>query len=215
MPRRRPRFSDLERQFREAGGVAAPNSRLEGYIKFKKGESRIKVTQKLTAAERKRYAFGILPFALTPGQNITDADRYAAPITAFSNAGRKAVNLSDNRLGYENVVGGTTRDDNFYAALIRVFVATSTTLSTPKSAVTGKDYNRIPGKTYSAPFGRTITSVTDKKTGVDESTLDAVDELDVRDSLAVFVKAQTNVRSVSFEPEVFKVGSPDLISPPA
>lgn len=213
MPRRRQRFSDLERQFRESGGVASPDSRLGGYIKFKKGEVKIKVESKLTGAQRKRYGFAILPFGVTPSDPVVAADRYAAPITAYSNSARTELGLTNSKCGFENVEAATKQDDNFYPAVIRVFVK-SGGVSTPKSAVTGKEYNRVNGKTYSVPFGRDITSTVDKKTGTAETTVNEVDEEDKKASLATAVKAaNNNVGSISFLPEEFKIGKPDLASP--
>lgn len=214
MPRRRQRFADLERQFRESGGTAAPGSRLAGYIDFKKGVNRIEVKQKLTAAQRRRYGFAILPFGVTPED--TTPTRYAAAITAYSNAGRTALTLSDAKLGYATIDSATEQSENFYPALLRVFVKSSDTKANPTSGVTQKKYSRTPGSSFSFPFGRTITSVTDSKTGVTESTIDKVDAEDVRKSLSTFLKSNAttnNVTSVSFEPEVFKVGKPDLASP--
>jgi hypothetical protein len=211
MPRRRRRFSDLEKQFRESGGTAAPGSKLAGYIEFKKGERTITVEKVLTSTQRKRYGFGILPFGVTPAD--TTPKRYAAPITAYSNTGRTSLNLSNARLGYENIDADTEQSENFYPALLRVFVRSSDTKTNPTSGVTGKKYKRLPGSTYGIPFGRTITSVTDQESGTTESTIDKVDEEDVKSSLMTFVRVQTNVSSVSYEPEVFRVGKPDLISP--
>jgi len=212
MPRRRSRFSDLERLYRESGGVAAAGSKLAGYIEFKQGRSHIKVEQKLTAEQRKRVGYAILPFSLSVPATPNADDRYAAPITNYSNTGRRSLNLSDRDCGYENIVAATTQADNFYPALIRCFVASSTTAATPISAVTKHEYNRIPGRSYSIPFGRTMSSVTDAKTGAAESTLDDVDQEDVRGSLTLQAKAG-GAKSVSFEPEVFKTGKADLASP--
>jgi hypothetical protein len=213
MPRRRQRFSDLERQFRESGGVAAPGSRLAGYIAFKKGESKIKVENKITAEKRKRYGFAVIPFGLNP--DATTPTRYAAGLTGHSNDGRKALDVSDNKVGYENIDASTIQSENYYPALLRVFVKSSNTKTTPISAVTKKEYSRTPGTTYSFPFGRTITGVLDATTGAVKTTIDSVDAEDVRKSLATFVKTKGNVASVSYEPEVFKVGKQDLVSPTA
>lgn len=219
MPRRRNRFAQLEKQFRESGGTAAPGSRLAGYIDFKKGINKIEVKVKLTAAQRKRFGFGILPFGLSVPASPTDADRYAAPITAYSNAIRVDLSLSDNECGYANIVSATRQADNFYPALMRVFVATpNAAKTTPISGVTKKEYTRTPGKSASIPFGRTVTSTADARTGATETVLDAVDQEDVRLSLALQAKAGSGTNkatSVSFEPEVFRRGKPDLEPPPA
>jgi hypothetical protein len=213
MPRRRQRFSDLERQFRESGGIAAPGSRLAGYIAFKKGESKIEVKKKLTGAERKRYGFAVIPFGLNP--DATTPKRYAASLTSYSNVGRTALGVTDNKAGYENITASTIQSENYYPALLRVFVKSSDTKTTPVSAVTQKEYSRTAGSTYSFPFGRTTTDVVDTTTGTAKATLDSVDAEDVRKSLATFVKGKPNVASISYEPEVFKVGKQDLVSPPA
>lgn len=216
MPRRRQRFSDLERQFKESGGTAAPGSRLAGYIDFKKGINKIDVSVVLTAAQRKRVGYGILPFNLTPGASPTDADRYAAAITQYSNTGRTNVGLTSNKCGYNNIVPATQQERDFYPALLKVFVATSNTTTSPISGITKKEYTRTPGRTYAIPFGRTITDVVDAKTGVAETTLDAVDQEDVRKSLASQAADVTNTetaRSVSYEPELFRPGRKPLKSP--
>ena len=212
MPRRRQRFSDLERQFRESGGVAAPGSRLAGYIAFKKGENQIEISKKLTAAERKRYGFAVIPFGVSPSG--TTPKRYAAPITVYSNTQRTALGLTNAKLGYADIDAGTEQAENFYPALLRVFVKSSDVKTSAKSAVTQKKYSRTPGATYSFPFGRTTSGVEDAQTGTADATLAEVDEEDVRKSLSAFVRTKTNVASVSYEPEVFKVGKQDLASPP-
>jgi len=213
MPRRRPRFSALERQFRESGGVAAPGSRLAGYIDFKKGINKIKVEKTLTAAQRKRFGYAIIPFGKTP--DSTTPKRYAAAITGYSQTARAGLNLTDGRLGYERIDAGTVQDDNFYPALIRVFVKSADTKTPKVSDITKESYKRLPGSSYSFPFGRTITGTDDSTTGTSESTIDTVDAEDVRKSLSTFIRGQQNVTSVSYEPEVFKVGKQDLVSPPS
>ncbi|MBW4568042.1 MAG: hypothetical protein KME31_08465 [Tolypothrix carrinoi HA7290-LM1] len=214
MPRRRQRFSDLERQFRESGGVAAPGSRLAGYIDFKKGTNKIEVNKKLTAAERKRYGFAILPFGVTP--EATTPKRYAAAITAYSNASRSTLDLDNNKLGYENIDAGTEQAGNFYPALLRVFVKSGTIDESKKSGVTQKNYRRIGGTTYSYPFGRTTTGVSDAETGTAETAVTNVDEEDVRKALTTYLKglgAEKKVGSVSYDPEVFRSKSQPLASP--
>lgn len=204
MPRRRQRFSDLERQFRESGGTAAPGSRLAGYIAFKRGESQIKIEKKLTAEQRKRFGFGILPFNKPVTATPTPEDRIAAAITAYSNAGRASVGLSDTECGYANIVEATQQVPNFYPAILRVFVPSSTTPLSPISAVTKKEYNRIPGSSYGIPFGRLAAAA-------------ATDTEDVRRA-ALATKAKTGggtakASSVSYEPEIFKPGRSSLASP--
>ncbi|MBW4480842.1 MAG: hypothetical protein KME54_29415 [Tolypothrix brevis GSE-NOS-MK-07-07A] len=214
MPRRRQRFSDLEKQFKESGGVAAPGSRLAGYIAFKKGENKIEVKKKLTAAERKRYGFAILPFGVTP--EASTPKRYAASITAYSNASRAGLGVTNNMLGYEDIDASTEQAGNFYPALIKVFIKSGTINDNQISGVTQKKYRRIEGATYTYPFGRTTTDVTDAVTGATESTVNEVDAQDVRNTLVTFLAglpAEKKVGSISYEPEVFRTGSKALASP--
>ncbi|RAM49474.1 MAG: hypothetical protein C6Y22_22225 [Hapalosiphonaceae cyanobacterium JJU2] len=211
MSRRQRRFSALERAYKLSGGSAAPDSRLAGYIEFKKGNKKIKVEKKLTAAERKRVAYAILPFGLSAPSSPTDADRYRIAITNYSNSARTGVlTLANNKVGYAVINAANVQDPNFYPAALRVFVKSSDTKTTPVSGVTGKEYSRTPGATYTIPFGRTVTDVTNKKDGTAESTVDDADQLDVRDSLATAVKSKAGVLSVSFLPEEFKSPQADL-----
>lgn len=204
MPRRRQRFSDLEKQFRESGGVAAPGSKLAGYIEFKAGRSKIDVNVRLTAAQRKRFGFGVIPFNLPVAATPV---RVAAPITAYSNDGRTDLGLTDADLGYANIDANTAQLENFYPALLRCFVPTAgATPLTPISAITKKEYRRIPGRSYSIPFGRaggtpaTDTEETRKAALITEAKAGA---------------GTNKATGVSYEPEVFKVGKPDLASPTA
>lgn len=211
MPRRRPRFAALEKQFRENGGVAQPGSRLAGYIDFKKGINKIEVTKILTSAQRKRYGFGILPFGLSPA--ATTPKRYAAPITQYSYDKIASVGFSAAKLGYEDIDSATEQSENFYPALLRVFIKDGAN-TTPISGVTKKEYTRTNGATYSFPFGRTITA-DDAVTGVATAALGDADAEDVKKTLATIARARPGVTSVSYEPEVFKVGKQDLASPVA
>lgn len=212
MPRRRSRFNDLERQFRENGGVAAPGSRLAGYIDFKRGVNKIEVKNKIPAADRKRYAYAVLPFNLRTAAVPTIADRHQAPITQHSNNGRRLLQLSDAQCGYENMDPQVNRGRNFYPAIIRPVVlntaATDTNLS-PISGVTRKEYKRsFIGKSFGIPFGRTIA-------GTDGATIANVGEEEVKQALAAAVKGvvAANVKAISFLPEEFKSPEQDLVSP--
>lgn len=209
MPRRRQRFSDLEKQFRDSGGIASPGSRLAGYIEFKAGRSSIDVTAVLTAAQRKRVGYALLPFGLAVPATPAATDRYEAPITAYSNAIRTDLGLSNNECGYDVTTAATERGDSYYPALIRCFVPSGVN-TTPISGVTGKEYNRKGGKSAGIPFGRTLTDVISLTTGVAPTGLDQVDQEDVKASLASKAKLSTGTSrasSVSFVPEEFKPGS--------
>ncbi len=214
MPRRKQRFSDLERQFRDAGGVAAPGTRLAGYIDFKNGKNKIEVKNKVPAADRKRFGYAILPFGKRARTDAAVQDRYIAPITQYSNNGRRLLQLSDAQCGYDNIDPVNQKGKNFYPAIIRPVIVNTTptdTDATPLSGVTKKNYNRpFVGKSFGIPFGRTIT-------GIDGATLVNVSEDEVKDALTVAIKgvAAANVRSVSYLPEEFKSPEQELTSPAA
>lgn len=219
--RRRNRFSRLEQQFRDSGGVAEPGSKLAGYIDFKKGVNKVEQREgrKLTAEQRQRYGYGILPFGVSVPATPTDDDRYAAPITAYSNQYRREAGLSDAELGYADLVAATQQNDIFFPALCKFFINFGTPLS-PISGITKKEYKRKDGRSVTVPFGRTVTGTTDAGTGTAEATVDDVDYEDMRGKLIALLKRKqvgggTNIiTSVTFEPEVWKVGRPDLVAPP-
>jgi len=216
MPRRKQRFSQLEKQFRDSGGTAAAGSRLEGYINFKKGVNKIEIKNKLTAADRKRYAFAVLPFGRSSGAAVTPSDRYLAPITAYSNAGRTALGLSKNQCGYEDVTAATVRGNFFYPAVIcpSVINTAATGSATPISGITKKDYKRVYTKSYGIPFGRTITGVVSLADGSAPADQSAVCEEDVKLALTTALNAlNPRPRSISYLPEEFKSPTADLVSP--
>lgn len=204
MPRRRSRFSDLEKQFRQAGGVAAPGSPLAKYIDFKSGKTKIarRKDTKLTAGQRKRYGISLLPFNLDVPDPVTQGSRYIASITGWSQAGRVALGLSDAELGYaKQTVGGVTAqtEDAYYPALLRPSVSTGKTADPTVSSITGNKYSYVEANAYSIPFGRTAAG------GAADS------EQERRDILTGKAKtAATPPRSVGYEPEVFR-GSRGLL----
>lgn len=209
MPRRRNRFADLERQLRAAGGVAAPGSRLGNFADFKAGKRKIKVTQKLTATERQRVAFAAYPFNFGVPATPTAADRYQVTVTRYSLGLIKNGGVTQNDLGWDTRGTSTTIEPQYYPSLIKAFFPNSATggALTPTSAITGDEYRRIPGKSCSAPFGRTVTAK-DAKDGTTTATLNASEEEDVRKHLTATLKGDANdstvALSVSYEPEVFR-----------
>lgn len=214
MPRRRSRFNDLEQQFRESGGVAAPGSRLAGYIDFKKGINKIDVKNKIPAADRKRFGYAILPFGLRTAQEALVTDRYIVPITQHSNNGRRTLQLSDAQCGYQDVDPANQKGRNFYPAIIRPVVINASPVDgnlSPLSGVTKKEYKRpFIGKSYGIPFGRTVT-------GTDGATLVSVGEEQVKRALIDAITGLTvaNVKAISYLPEEFKSPEEELASPPA
>lgn len=201
MPRYRSRFSDLERQFRESGGVAAPGSRLAKYIDYKSGKTKIerRKTTKLTAVQRRRYGISLLPFNLDAPAAPTQADRYITSITRFSLDGAKSLGLTDAMTGHgKQVVGDVSAkaSDAYYPAIIRPSVRTggaNATPTTPKSSITGREYSYYESSSYGIPFGR--------RTPADS-------EEERRFVLAAEAKGTANdtvsAASVGYEPEVFR-----------
>jgi hypothetical protein len=199
--RHRGRFSDLERQFRESGGVAAPGSRLANYIEYKSGKKKIerRKTTKLDAAERKRYGVSLLPFNLDPPATITQDHRYVASISGFSNAGRKALGITDADAGYGKIVvaGASAKTEaTYYPALIKAVVRTGAAAKTPNSSITGTKYTYYESSAYSIPFGRTnagnaADSEEDRRMALTENAKGTAGD----------TKAAA---SVGYEPEVFR-----------
>ncbi|MGB3761268.1 MAG: hypothetical protein WBA07_33655 [Rivularia sp. (in: cyanobacteria)] len=202
MPRRRSRFKRLDADYRATrGNIPAENVELTNYIEWRKGNRKITVSKTLTDAERKRFGFKILPFNVEIGATPLTTEYYAAPITAYSNAGRITLGLSNTELGYAVIDGNTVQNDNFYPALLRVFKKDSatSTAATKTSDITGNSYKRHAGNSYSIPFGRSLDS--DK-----DGSLASSGENDTKNALITLLKAQATVGSISYDPEVFRSG---------
>lgn len=80
-----------------------------------------------------------------------------------------------------------SQGDGFYPALARIKMVGATAIPTTETSgilgsVFGK-YKSIKGRSGSIPFGRTLTSVIDTKTGAAETSLADVDEEDVTTDL--------------------------------
>lgn len=201
MPRNRSRFADLERQFRESGGVAAPGSRLAAYIEYKSGKT--KATRRkpaLTAAQRKRFGVSLVPFNKEQGAAVDQTERYVSSITSYSLNGAKSLGLNTGTdLGYENqVVGGKSAitGGGYYPAILRPFVpAAGVAPTTPLSGITKKEYKYQSGSSYGIPFGkRTANADTDC-------------EEDRRVALSATVRTGGTggaATSVGYEPEVWR-----------
>lgn len=206
MARRKRRFSRLNEMYRAARGEvenAAPE--LKNYGDFLKGVRKIKQTQVVSSADRRRYGVAIVPFNVYISGTPDATDRLIASITKYSNDGRKstAVGLSDADLGYESIDESTGDNPAFYPALIRFFVKTSagTAPGSKVSDITGTPYTRFAGKSFSVPFGRT------------SDTTQAEEE--VRKSIVVKLRASASVTGISYEPELFRTSRPVLSNPPA
>lgn len=188
MPRRKRRFSFLERALKAAGGTATAG-RLKNYADFKAGINKANVGTIPTAA-RKRVGYGILPFGLDSPATPTAANFYKIAISEFSNNWRVGK-LSNADLGYDTTnYANATSDDGFYPAVAKMFVPTSETAVSVISGITKDPYKRLPGSTYSIPFGSHVTD--DARSS----------EFEQRNAIAEAVTgAPVNARSISFLPE--------------
>lgn len=207
MPRRRQRFSQLERELRASGYAPPAGSRAAAYLDFKKGVNKIDVKNAATSAERARKGVALLPFGMLPPDAVTAAHRYVASITALSNTGRLGFGLSNNDLGYEALAAGNKNPGNFYPPLLKVFNRTSMNTTSPTSGILKKEYNRYPGRNYSIPFGRSAT------VGGGGFTIKTIGEEDAKSALIdQIVTAERPLVLVSYEPELFTSPKKDLAS---
>lgn len=200
MPRRRRRFSDLDRALRNLNGAEpAAGSREFHYLQFKKGADgyRIKISAaaKLTPAQRVPIGAAILPFNIPVPGTVDDADRYVVALTTRANTNRKDLGLTNLELGYANIVDGVTNeDDKFYPAVLQLYVQTGTTATNSISAVTKATYPRKPGRSDGVPFGRTTATAAADTEELRRKTL----SIAARNATGT-VKA----KSVSYMPEQF------------
>lgn len=200
MARKRQRFSRLKAALKLAGGGAAAGSALANFKDFQEGRRKIEIQNKVPADKRGRRGVAILPFNIAAPANPGAGDRYRTTITIYSNEGRGTLSLSNAELGYDALEAGNQSTEDFYAARLIVFVPTSGE-STPTSAVTGKEYKRKNGKSYTIPFGR----ATDSAASAEETR-----------RIVLAGKAKTGgtskATSVSYEPEYFGNARQDIIS---
>ncbi len=203
MARKRTRFARLKRALKLAGGVAKPGSELDNFIKFENGDEthKIKVTNKVPAAKRKRVGIALYPFNITPGATPGAADRYRATITIYSNEGRANVGLTDANLGYFALNKTNNAGDNYFPAQLIIFVPGEGE-SEETSAITKKKYKRKNGKSYTIPFGRAASAITEgeetRRTFLAQEAKKGVGS----------IKAS----SVSYNPEEFSNAKQDLES---
>lgn len=202
MPRYKQRFSDLEKQLRNNGNVATPGTILGNYADFKAGKRKAErrkvasATEK--AAKRNRLGISLAPFNLdfVAGQ----ANRYIASITEWSNTIRVTLTLSDPDLGYGRQVVTNVpakNDEAFYPALIKPSIPVAGVApSTPKSGITGLEYNYVPCNAYSIPYGRIDAGSSEQ-------------ELRLIHADAISTAAPTT-RSIGYDPEIFRGGKPAL-----
>lgn len=206
MPRKRSRYGRLLRELKTTGGNPTAGTELDNFLKYLTGVNKLQIINKPNPDELKRYNVAIHPFAIE-GDDATANGRYKVGITAYSYAGISASGLSNNDLGIFFIEGGEEENNDFYPALIKPsFKASGYTGNANKvSAVTGNEYNYVPTRTFSIPFGRT-TQAEDAKDGTATNNITASDELDVMRHLKTTIQAGTasaSLKSISYEPEFF------------
>lgn len=206
MPRRKNRFSQLERELKATGYAPAPDTRAFQYLQFKKGINTIDMKNVPTSAERVRKGVALLPFNMTVPATPTPANRYICPITVLSNTGRTTFNLSDADLGYEALASANRRVDNFYPAVLRAFNKSANAPTSPTSGILKKEYKRYGGRSYSIPFGRSGTLL-----GGGFTVQNATEE-ESRNELVEQIKVVNPRATVSYEPELFTSPKADLAS---
>lgn len=212
MARRRQRFARLMRTLRDNGGEVSGDSRLAKFKRYLQGETKANSYNPLPSSQRKRYSIAVIPFGVTPPGGISSSTgdgKYLTVITNYSYGGMVTrCNLNDAKVGIHKIVGGEEDDENFYPALFKpTFLRGSDAVLNKTSGITGDSYKYRAARAFSIPFGRTVTSVEDAKTGASETVLDNVDEKDVYNSLANQVRGDstaTGLISISYEPELMK-----------
>ena len=217
MPRRRSRYARLLEDLRKEGGSApSPGEGDEGrtynFYKFLLGASTNKITQtnKMPNGGRKRWKIGLYPFAVTP--QTTDAtSRYIGYISSYSLKGLKdRVVATEADFGHNPSDEGGEINDAYYPALLKVSYSKSGALEIPNkvSAITKETYKYVPKRTFSIPFGRSTTNTEDAQTGITETQISNVDELDALKSLTEKVKNTNEAANipltVAYDPELFK-----------
>lgn len=195
--RHRSRFSNLEAQFRAAGGIAAPGSALAKYVDYKSGKTKVdRRKAALTAAQKTRFGIGVVPFNIAPTAPLDNTDRYLTSVTAYSSAGATALGLSPTELGWEAgeaVTAAAQNNTSYFPALIKPAVKGTVEDKTATSKITGNKYYYKEHNSYGLPFGRTTTGfATDTEEGR-------------RKVLSSKARAgTTKATSVGYEPEVWR-----------
>lgn len=204
MPRRKEQFSFLKRAYKAAGAASSSDlkvgSVLHEFAKYQEGVNK-KDAGVIPPTARKRVGYGILPFGVAKPTTPAGKDFYVANISVFSNDWRKGKGLSNADLGYENdgtKAKGFQRPGNFYPAVAKIFVPSGAAVP-DVSGITKRTYKKIPGSSYSIPFGIHLTDAT---LNSEKAQMDAI-ETTVKDEAI-------GAKSVSFEPERFTSPSKDV-----
>ncbi|MGB3513093.1 MAG: hypothetical protein WBA93_28540 [Microcoleaceae cyanobacterium] len=156
---------------------------------YLKGNRTHTVARKLPAEKLERRGGGVIPFGYSERATLEASRLMVSPTLGALDLLNllSAINYAD--LGLETVlanVSGTLEAGYAFAPAIFIptFMPNGATATNGTSAFTGRGTKRFPTRSGSLPFGRTTSAGTrDATTGVAETTIDAVDEEDVKASL--------------------------------
>ena len=208
MPRRKQRFNKLFDELRGTGGTPSGTGRTTEFFKYLTGQKKLTQDNKVPPEARKLYEISLIPFAISASDESV-GNRYKATMSAYSIAGLKdRANAAENDFGIFRIIGGEQEDENYFPALLKAKYdsAGSTVQENRISDITGQGYRYKYGRTFSFPFGRSTEAI-DVKDGAKETVVDDADELDQLRTLQNKLKAGTGVtevKTLSYEPEVFK-----------
>jgi hypothetical protein len=188
------------------------------YAQYLNGERPHTVPRKPSSAKLERRDCGVIPFGLSTGTTVSAASYVRTTITAQgADIIASLADLTYDDFGIEpnlaSVSGTIPAGIQFFPALCKPTLIAASDVGragTGTSAFTGRPKSRqYNTRSGSLPFGRTIKSGTlDAKTNTQESTIDAVDFVDVRNALVTKIKAGLSttlkLRSMTFDPEIYR-----------
>lgn len=213
MPRRIQRYSRLLDKLRSTGGSFGDgDGEVQNFHRFLTGQRKITVQNAISGEARKLVSVAILPFSSDIQATPDDSDRIAVTMSKYSYAGwdsRIKTQLSAAELGWAApaAANSSAKEEDFYPALVKVSMtrAGEVANSNKVSGVTGKTYSYYAPRTFSVPFGRMLSGVTEPaKGGAPATDLENVEYETA--SNAIFEQLTdpllNGLLRVNFEPEV-------------
>lgn len=223
MPRRTPRFANLNRLLKATNGTATSGPVFE-YQKFLQGINDIDVQRRPDGKFLAILGVGVIPFGNYGNTGTTKPVKVGMTAQADAIRSLFGTDLADADLGIERTAANIENNTgSFYPALIKIAIAPAAQVPDSKvSGVTKQTYKRMKSRSGSIPFGRTITQTTDAKTGTAITELANVDEQDVKLSLIDKIKGKIDINtkvitgntayklvSYSFDSEVWRANRSD------
>lgn len=197
MPKRRPRFSALDKQLRALGGSPPPDGKLGKYNAYRLGQRRARQTNKVPLGARVRRSTSVLPFAITePATAPVAANYYVVSLSEYSYAGlnNRLTTLSKLDLGWAPpTTGNIPLSQLFYPALmvVRCTRGSNTVANDKVSDITGETYKYAANRNFGIPFGRLAATPNN-------------DYTTQRTALSTKTLAIPGVRGISFQNEVLR-----------